>query len=227
LSDRWLELCRNRFARGQGINTFNRASMVMALVTAGYTEEAQSGCDDPLAAADATDNPGARSFASLAYGYAWRSSRPQAAYEALRRGLEIAEGTGNTMAELYIAVTLSGLAATHGAPANMLDSLTLAIRTFHVSGSFSQMVTPLVVLAAHFDRIGQYEAAATIVGSAATAFALAAFPEITSTIAHLGEVLGDKVYESLVRNGANMTNASVAQYALEQIDRARAKLLPD
>jgi hypothetical protein len=79
------------------------------------------------------------------------------------------------MAELYIAVTLSGLAATHGAPANMLDSLTLAIRTFYVSGSFSQMVTPLVVLAAHFDRIGQYEAAATIVGSAATAFALAAF----------------------------------------------------
>jgi hypothetical protein len=40
--------------------------MVMALVTAGYTEEAQSACDDLLAAADATDNPGARSFASLA-----------------------------------------------------------------------------------------------------------------------------------------------------------------
>ena len=25
LSDRWLELCRKRFARGQGINTYNRA----------------------------------------------------------------------------------------------------------------------------------------------------------------------------------------------------------
>ena len=64
LSDRWLELCRNRFARGRGINTFNRASMVVALVTAGYTEEAQAACDDLLAAADATDNPGARSSRS-------------------------------------------------------------------------------------------------------------------------------------------------------------------
>jgi hypothetical protein len=53
-----------------------------------------------------------------------------------------------------------------------------------------------------------------------------AFPEITSTIAHLREVLGDKVYESLAHNGANMTNASVAQYALEQIGQARAELLP-
>jgi len=227
LSDRWLELCRNRFARGRGINTFNRASMVVALVTAGYTEEAQAACDDLLAAADATDNPGARSFASFAYGYAWRSRRPRAAYEALRRGLEIAEGSDNTMAELYIAVTLSGLAATQGAPADILDSLTLAIRTFYASGSFSQMVTPLVVLAAHFDRIGQYETAATIVGFAATSFALAVVPEITTTIAHLREVMGDKVYESLAHSGANMTNASAAQYALEQIEQARAELVRD
>jgi len=89
------------------------------------------------------------------------------------------------------------------------------------------MVSPLGVLAAHFDRIGQYEAAATIVGFAATAFALATFPEITATIAHLREVLGDNIYESLAHNGEKMTNASVAQYALEQIDRARARLLPD
>jgi hypothetical protein len=69
------------------------------------------------------------------------------------------------------------------------------------------MVSPLGVLAAHFDRIGQYEAAATIVGFAATAFALATFPEITATIAHLREVLGDNIYESLAHNGEKMTNS--------------------
>jgi predicted ATPase/class 3 adenylate cyclase len=226
LSDRWLELCRNRFARGQGIHTFNRAAMVMALMTAGEIDEAQSTCDDLLAAAETTDNPGARSFALLAYGYAWRGSRPQAAYEALRQGLKTAQDSGNKMAELYLLVNLSALAPTHGAPPETLDFLTLAINNFYDSGSYSQMVTPLVVLAAHFDRIGHHETAATIVGFAATVFALAAFPEITRTIAHLREALGDKVYESLAHNGANMTNASVAQYALEQIGQARAELLP-
>jgi hypothetical protein len=42
------------------------------------------------------------------------------------------------------------------------------------------MVTPLGALAAHFDRIGHYEAAATIIGFAATTFALAVFPENTA-----------------------------------------------
>jgi predicted ATPase/class 3 adenylate cyclase len=223
MADRWLALCRNRFARGQGINTYNRAAMVMALITAGKTDEAQAACDDLLAAADATDDPGAYSFALLACGYAWRDRRPRAAYEALRRGLTIAHESGNRMAELYIAVNLSALAVTQDASLDTLEFLTLAINNFYDSGSYSQMVTPLIVLAAHFDRRGHHEAAATIVGFAATTFALAAFPEITDTIAHLREVLGDKAYESLARAGATMTNATIARYALDQIEEAQAQ----
>jgi len=224
MADRWLELCRNRFARGRGINTYNRAAMVMALITAGKTDEAQVACDNLLASADATDDPGARSFAQLAYGYAWRESDPRAAYEALRRGLTIAHDSGNRMAELYIAVNLSALVGTVGAADDALDFLTLAINNFYDSASYSQMVTPLIVLAAHFDRLGRHEAAATIAGFATTTFALAAFPEITTTIAHLREVLSDKAYESLAQAGATMTNANIARYALDQIDEARAEL---
>lgn len=224
MADRWLELCRNRFARGHGINTYNRAAMVMALTTAGETDAARAACDDLLATADATDDPGARSFALLAYGYALRDSRPRAAYEALRRGLTIARDSGNRMAELYIAVNLSALAGALGAPEETLDFLTAAINSFYDCGSYSQMVTPLVALAAHFDRIAYHEAAATIVGFAATTFALAAFPETAKTIAHLREVLGDKAYESFAQVGATMTNANVTRYALDQIDEARAEL---
>ena len=53
-----------------------------------------------------------------------------------------------------------------------------------------------------------------------------AFPEITTTIAHLREVLGDERYESLAQVGQAMTNAAMANYAFEQIDLARAKLSP-
>jgi predicted ATPase/class 3 adenylate cyclase len=225
LSDRWLELCRKRFARGQGINTYNRAAMVMALVTAGEIDEARAASDALLADAEAINDPGAQSFAFLAYGYAWRDSRPHAAYEALRRGLKIAQDSGNKMTESYIAVNLSGLAGAHGAPMETLDFLTRAINNFYDTGSYAHMVSPLGVLAAYFDRIGQYEAAATIVGFAATAFALATFPEIATTMAHLREVLGDTTYESLTHNGAGMTNAAAVQYALDQIDRARAELV--
>jgi hypothetical protein len=200
--------------------------MVMALMTAGEVDEAKAMCDALLADAETTDNPGAQSYALLACGYAWRDDRPQAAYEALRRGLKVAQDSDNRMWESYLAVNLSGLAATHGAPTETLDFLTRAINNFYDTGSYAHMVSPLGVLAAHFDRIGRYEAAATIVGFAATTFALATIPEITATIAHLRDVLGDKAYESLTHNGASMTNATAAQYALGQIDRARAELLP-
>ena len=225
MADRWLALCRNRFARKPGMNPFNSGSMVMALMTSGRIDEALASGDDLLAAANAADNPCAAAFALMAYGYACRDDRPTAAYQALRRGLQIARDSGNRMTESYLAVNLSALARDQGTPADVLDFVTLAINNFYNSGSYSHMVTPLGVLASYFDRLGKHEAAATIVGFAATTFALAAFPELNNTIGHLREVLGDVVYDSLAAAGAEMPNASVARYALEQIDIARADLV--
>jgi predicted ATPase/class 3 adenylate cyclase len=222
--DRWLRLCRKRFAQGRGANTFNRAAMVMALITADKTDEARLACTDLMAAADATDNPAAISFAMLAYGYACHSDRPLAAYEALCRGLKIAQDSGNLMTESYIAVNLSAFSAINSGPVETLDFLTLALNNFHDSGTYSQMASPLGVLATHLDHAGHYEAAATLVGFAGTAFARASFPQIITTIAHLRDELGDEAYESLARVGEHMTSASIAQYALDQIDRARAEL---
>ena len=51
-----------------------------------------------------------------------------------------------------------------------------------------------------------------------------AFPEFSSAIAHLRDVLGDQTYESLARTGETMTNAEMASYAYDQIDQARAEL---
>jgi hypothetical protein len=58
----------------------------------------------------------------------------------------------------------------------------------------------------------------------ATPFAQAAFPEITTTISHLRDVLGDETYESFARTGAAMTAAAMATYALDQIEQARGTL---
>jgi hypothetical protein len=80
------------------------------------------------------------------------------------------------------------------------------------------------VLAALFDRLGHHEAAATIAGFAFSPMTAAVFPEITTAIAHLGDVLGDQTYDSLARKGEAMPTAAMATYAYDQIDQARIEL---
>ena len=74
--------------------------------------------------------------------------------EAQRRGLTIAEATGNRQIESHLAGSLARLAAVHGDPADAFDYLTRAMRHFYHSGSFSLMPSALAVLAVVFDRLG-------------------------------------------------------------------------
>jgi hypothetical protein len=80
------------------------------------------------------------------------------------------------------------------------------------------------LLAALFDRLGHYEPAATIAGFALSPIAAVGFPEITTVIIHLRDVLGEATYESLARMGETMTTAAMATYAYDQIDQARTEL---
>ena len=191
---------------------------------AGARDEAAACSQSLLAAADATDNPHVRSTSLLGYGVAHRDDDPASAYDALRRGLTIAQDSGNRHMESSLAVSLSRLAATHGVPAEAFDFITLTIRHYQESGYFWLMPNPLAILAALFDRLGRHEPAATISGFAATPLASTGLPEFDGTIAHLREVCGDRAYESFARAGANMTNAAMVTYAFEQIDLARADL---
>jgi hypothetical protein len=54
--------------------------------------------------------------------------------------------------------------------------------------------------------------------------AAAAFPEITTAITHLRDVLGEATYESLAHKGETMTTAAIATFAYDQIDQARTEL---
>ena len=84
----------------------------------------------------------------------------------------------------------------------------------------------LAILAALFDRLGRYQPAATIAGFAFSPLTAAAYPEVTTAITHLRDVLGDQTYESLARKGETMTTAAMVTYAYDQIDQARAELNP-
>jgi hypothetical protein len=175
--------------------------------------------------AEATRNPFMLAYALFVHGRAFLDADPDRALEALRRGLVIAQDSGNRYAETVLAAELSRLEAEHGDPLAALDYVTLAIHTFHDAGNTTGVRTTLAILAALFDRLGRYEPAATIAGFAVVSpLTATVVPEITTVITHLRDVLGDPTYESLARAGEKMTTAAMATYAYDQIDQTRAEV---
>jgi hypothetical protein len=80
------------------------------------------------------------------------------------------------------------------------------------------------ILVALLDRLGHYEPAAIISAFFVTPVSRATYPEITTAVEHLRDVLGDAAYDSLAQTGASMTDSAKAKYALDQIDHVRAEL---
>ena len=92
-----------------------RACLVFALTFAGPGEEARVAANGLIEAAEATRNPHALSYALNAYGFAFRDTDPDRALDAFRRGLVIAQDSGNRCSELAAAVW----------PASKPDTVTL------------------------------------------------------------------------------------------------------
>jgi predicted ATPase len=221
---RYVEWCRAQLARGRDTRVITWAIYVLALTATGRGEEARAATDGLIDAAETTDNPCMLSYALWAHGFAFHDTDPVVALESLRRGLVIAQGSGNRGHETTLAASVSRLEAEYGDPLAALNFLMVGIRNLHDAGNTTLIHATLAILAAHFDRLGRHEAAATIAGFAFSPITAAISPEINTAIAHLREVLGDPAYESLAREGETMTTASVTTYAYDQIDRARTEL---
>jgi predicted ATPase/class 3 adenylate cyclase len=222
--DRWVDACHVQLEHDDDSHGYSRACLAMALALGGAVTDAKSALRGVVALAESTNNPHSLSMALLAEGLVYRYTEPATALAALQRSLNIAQESGNRFGESHTAVTLSELEAHHGAQQSAFDHLTLAIRNYHDTGNIATQRSPLAILAGLLHRLGHLEPAATIAEFADSPLTRMAFPEITTTIAHLREALGDEVYESFGRRGGSMTNAAMAVYAFEQIDRARAEL---
>ena len=221
--ERGVEWCRAQLARGRDTHTLTRFCLVQALTAAGAGDEARAAANGLIDAAEATHNPFVLSYALWAYGFAFRDADPVRALEASRRGLVIAQDSGNRIVESQLANALSPLEAKHGDPLAALDHITLAIRDFYESGHVAYIPSALATLAVFLDRLGRLEPAATIAGFAFNPLT-ATVPDFNTAIAHLREVLGEATYESLARKGETMTTAAMVTYAYDQIDQARAAL---
>jgi predicted ATPase/class 3 adenylate cyclase len=217
-------MVRQYIARSPGSDTVPRTQLVLALTSAGACDEAMTVADGLLSAADATENPQIKALALNAYAWAYREADPVAAYEVSRHALQIAHDSGNRFIEATNFINLSRLAAGHGAPIEALDYMVSAVRNYQESGNFLLISGPLAMIAILFDRLGRYEAAATIMGYGDVPSSRQVFLEVDSAIAHLRQILGDEVYESLARKGQSRTVAAIVKYAFGEIEQARAEL---
>jgi predicted ATPase len=222
--ERAAEVCRAQLARGRDTHTLTKGALVLSLTIAGAREEAMAAAKGLIDAAEATHNPCVLSYALLAYGFALRDTDPDRALDALRRGLVIAQKSGNRWNESSLAGTLCRLEAKYGDRLAALDYFTVAVGNYYDSGNTTTIRVPLADLAAFLDRLGRYEPAATITGFAFSPLTATWVPRINIAITHLREVLGDRTYESLARKGAAMNTAGMVTYAYDQIDQARTEL---
>ena len=223
--ERWIRWCRTQLAHGRDTPAVTMACLLMGLTATGSHDDAMAAANGLIDAAEATGNPCVLSFALHAYGWAVHHADPVRSLAALRRGLAIAQDSGNRANQTNLATNLC-LFAEHDDPLAAFDYFTVAIGNYHDSGNTYMLRTLLGILAAFFDRPGRYEPAATIAGFAVTSpvAALPAMAEFRTAIAHLRNVLGEATYESLARKGETMTTAEMATYAYDQIDQARAEL---
>jgi tetratricopeptide (TPR) repeat protein len=222
--DRSVEWWVAALACGRDANVLTRAALVTAKTMAGSHDAAMAAAQGLIEAAEATRNPHVLSFTLLIYGLAHCDADPPGARDAMRRGLVIAQDSGNRYDESHLAGVLGRLEARYGDPLAALDHLTLAIRNYRDSGNTTVIRIPLAVLAALLDRLGLHEPAATIAGFAFGALTRSWIPEFSAAITHLRSVLGDQTYESLARKGETMTTAAMVTYAYDQIDQARTEL---
>ncbi len=222
--ERTVEWCSALLARGPDPYGLTTSGLVVAHIAAGAHAQAIAVANELIHSADTIVNPWALSYALLAYGMAACDADPRRARDALRRGLAMAQDSGNRTNVSHLASVLGRLEARHGDPLAALEHLALAIRNYHDSGNTTVVRVPIAALAALLDRLGRCEPAATIAGHAFNPVTRPWLPELRAAIAHLRDVLGDQTYELLACKGETMSTAAMARYAYDQIDQARAAL---
>ena len=219
-----IEWSRRLLARSLDPFGLARSGLVFGLMRSGSQAEAMAVAKDLLDASDVITNPWALSYLCLTYGIVWSDADPLRAGDAVRRGLAIAQASGNRWTETHLANILGRLEALHGDPVAALEHITSAIRNYHDSGNTVVMRVPLTVLAAFLSQLGREEPAAIIAGYAISPITKSWVPEIKTMIPHLRDVLGERTHAALSAKGAAMTAAAVTTYAYDQIDEARTEL---
>jgi predicted ATPase/class 3 adenylate cyclase len=201
-----------------------RAALTQGLEIAGRTDEALAAAQGLVEAAEATSNPASLCGALMAEGWVSRHTDPARTIELTRRGLTLAQDSGNKDLEGTLAMFLGEAEFEIGDTRSALDHLSHALRMYNNAGTTAYVSGPVSLLAQLLPQLGAHEPAA-VLAAWPSAFPTAelVFP-LSATIDELRHVLGDHDYDALAARGAAMTRAEIARFADAQIDQLSATL---
>ena len=109
--ERCVEWNRSRVQSGRDTHTLSRVSLIISLAVAQSHEQAIAVTAGLIEAAEATANPWALSWALLAFGIARTHADPVGALTAGRRGLQVAEDSGNRSNGTHLATLVGRIEA--------------------------------------------------------------------------------------------------------------------
>jgi tetratricopeptide (TPR) repeat protein len=221
---RAVDYYRMRIESGTDAKALNGVGLSLALMAVGDRDGALSAVEGLIDNPEVTRNPYALSFAQLAYSSALIETDPGRALEVARRGVEVAQKSGNRSIATYLMTIMSRVMVSHGDPHAALDQLSTVIRHYLDGGNLSNLRSGLAILSTVLDHFDRHAAAATIAGFAVTPFILATVPETTITIANLRARLGPDEFERLRIHGEAMTVPAIAEFAEAQLADLRAEI---
>lgn len=199
--------------------------LLYMLAVTGRHDEALSIMDSVTAAADVTGIPSSISLAYFAKSWALAPSEPTAALKACEHAVTVASGSGNRFWALMASSWMAALHVQAGAPVAALQSFR---QTFHASGRSADLGFALVGLSGlvlALQRAGEPTAAATVFGFVSPRFDAKSLPELVlQGVDLLQQELGAAAFTQTMSIGAAMTQREIERYAIEQIDKALAKL---
>jgi hypothetical protein len=199
--------------------------LVYMLAVTGRRDEALSIVDSVTAAADATGIPSSISLAYFAKSWALAPSDPVAAVKACEHAVTVASSSGNRFWALMASSWMAALHVQAGAPVAALQSFR---ETFHASGRSADLGFALVGLSGlvlALQRAGEPAAAATVYGFVSPRFDAKSLPDLVlKGVDLLQQEMGHEIYTKTLSIGAAMTQREIERYAIEQIDKALAKL---
>ncbi|HEX3089452.1 MAG TPA: adenylate/guanylate cyclase domain-containing protein, partial [Ilumatobacteraceae bacterium] len=201
------------------------AAYLDGLQSAGRVDEALELTDSAVAAARELGNPYWISYTLWIVGLALSKVDKKRALLAWDEGSEVVRESRVRFFEGFIGRDAARLHTAEGEADAALKLLGPAIESFHQAGNVPQLIITLASVPALFERVGQLDAAATLLGALSReSSSLHHVPELVELGQRLTAQLGEARSEELTNAGAMLDLNDAAAYAREQIELTRKML---
>jgi predicted ATPase/class 3 adenylate cyclase len=215
--ERWLEISAELAAKPEFIHA-GLCALTWTLPVAGRDDEARAMADDTLAAARAHGNPFWEAWALAGHGRSFTTTDPARALEAARETTDFARDHRLPFMEALIVRETAALEATHGQLEQGLAMFDATVDSLHRAGAISHLMIALANMVVFFDRFGQAEIAATLLGVTSRHDNVANMAiDLQAATDRARSMLGTAQFDQHVATGAAMDAGAAVRYARHQI----------